>query len=95
MCISQYKDFFENDLMAKNMNFKKYLVELPVLSIQEKNRIIELHNSASDDEVYGQNLYKYLQQLILDQKLPKGSEDKLYVLSVDWPESIFIENIVL
>lgn len=86
VCIGQYKEYFEENKLTKETNLKKFITEqLPELSKVEKNNILKLHNSACEDTVYGQNLYHYLQELVEMGKIAPGTEDKLFVLSVDWP----------
>lgn len=63
------------------------------LSTQEKNHIFRLHNSASDTEVYGSELFKYCQYLQIKGKVPNGFADQIYVLSVDWPLDLLCDYV--
>ena len=82
--IEQYNEFFQNELSGKT-NLKSVIKEQHRLSLSEKNQIIRLHNEASDSEVYGQELFRFCQQLVQEGKADEGFEDQIYVLSVDWP----------
>lgn len=46
---------------------------------------MHLHNSASDDEKYGQRLFTYAAELVRDRKLVEGDDERILLLSVDWP----------
>ena len=48
---SQYRQFFGDSLTGK-INLKSLILGQK-LSLKEMNTIIDLHNQASDDEVYG------------------------------------------
>ena len=41
------------------MNFKNFVIFHPDLSLQEKNKMIHLHNTAHKDEQYGFRLFKF------------------------------------
>ena len=51
------KKLAEIEKLPKNL--RSYIDELP-LSAAEKNKIVSLHNSASDEKIYGANLYHHV-----------------------------------
>ena len=55
-----------------------------------KNQIIELHNHAKFDALYGVRLYSYLKKKSSEGLMSSADVDKIYILSVDWPDC-FIE----
>lgn len=74
-------------------NFKNFVESKDKLSKKEKNTIFHLHNTASDDQHYGKSLMAYVLQKIEEEKLEDGDEQKLLLLSIDWPVDIQIEMI--
>ena len=65
-----------------------------LISREEANQIINLHNVAKDEKVYGEGLITYLMKL--DKEMGGKSEDlvlRLFILSVDWPEEYRIDFI--
>ena len=49
------------------------------------NTIVQLHNSASMDETYGEKLLKFTRKLADQNKVPDTFPEQIYILSVDWP----------
>ena len=50
---------FISDALSKEVNLKKVVSEDPNLTLHEKNMIFRLHNTASENEKYGIELYNY------------------------------------
>ena len=50
--------------------------------------LINLHNTASDDEIYGERLFYYLLILEKKGKIDEEFSNCLYSHSIDWPEHI-------
>lgn len=74
------------------MNLKSVL-DQQRLETKEKNKIIMLHNEASNTEAYGQDLYKHCVALEQQGKAEQGFADKIYVLSVDWPLDFLMDPV--
>ena len=51
----------------------------------EKNMIFDFHNSAIEDEVYGERLFNYLLSLCDKGKVDQEWAERVLVLSLDWP----------
>ena len=54
--IKEYKAYFEN-ILTEEENFKAVVTSLPNADLAVKNQIIELHNHAKFNELYGVRLY--------------------------------------
>lgn len=63
------------------------------MTIKEKNMIVSLHNTASEDQVYGERLLYYLIVLEKKGKIDQEFSVGLYSHSVDWPEQIKCDRI--
>ena len=50
--------------------------------------MVGLHNTASEDEIYGERLYYYLLILEKKGKVDQEFSDALFAQSIDWPEQI-------
>ena len=61
--------------------------------MEERRKLIALHNSASDDAMYGDRLYAFSQELIKAGRLKPGDDDTILLFSVDWPMDVQIELI--
>ena len=56
--------------------------------MKDYKELVEMHNSAIQDDLYGQRLYTKLLTLQLQSKIQAGDVDKLYMLSVNSPKVI-------
>ena len=79
---------FQNDDVRQRDNFKELLKELVdngTFTTEEANGIINLHNCAADEGVYGESLMTYLMTLESEGKLPIDYVSRLFIMSLDWP----------
>ena len=81
------------DLFDQPENLKSFVISRPKLSLEEKNRIFYLHNSASNDEKYGQRLLHYVLELVADGKLEEKDDYRIFIYSIDWPVDIQIDRV--
>ena len=70
------------------MNFKNFISFHPSINLQEKNALIHLHNTASNDEQYGLRLFQFAEKLVKQGKLEKDEEQRVVGLSIEWPVDI-------
>ena len=81
------------DLFDQPENLKSFVISRPKLSLEEKNWIFHLHNSASNDEKYGQRLLHYVLELVADGKLEEKDDYRIFIYSIDWPVDIQIDRV--
>ena len=81
------------DLFDQPENLKSFVISRPNLSLDEKNKIFHLHNSASNDEKYGQRLLHYVLELVAEGKLEEKDDYRIFIYSIDWPVDIQIDKI--
>lgn len=95
--IKVYKDELPDDSSAgegsKMNNLKQFVMSQEKLSDKEKNGIFYLHNNGSEDEVYAMRMMQFVQSLRRKGKLEKADEERILLLSIDWPVDIQIEYI--
>lgn len=61
-----------------------------MLKTSEMNVIFSLHNSATEDEVYGERLYSYLLELQEQGLIDEDWVNQAFLMSIDWPLAIKI-----
>ena len=66
-------------------NLKNIVCENASISKQEMNQIFELHNTATDDDVYGERLFTFLLNLVDNGQIRQEWAVQVFVLSIDWP----------
>ena len=91
--LKKVQEDFYKDPLSKHINMKTVIRENKNLTRREKNRLFHLHNTASEDETYGLQLYNYCLDLHNQGKVDKDFASQIYVLSVDWPLDFAIEFI--
>lgn len=75
--------------MTRYNNFK-HNIELQLdLTTEEKNMIINLHNEARGSTMF----FEYLVKLEKAQKIDQGEAQKIFVLSVDWPQNVVVDKL--
>ena len=74
-------------------NLKQFVMSQEKLSDKEKNAIFYFHNNGSEDEVYAMRMMQFVQSLRRKGKLEKADEERILLLSIDWPVDIQIEYI--
>lgn len=57
--IQMHQSYFDQTI-SKHDNFLSILKQQDSLTLVEKNMLINLHNTASGDEIYGERLFYYL-----------------------------------
>lgn len=59
------------------------------LTKEDKNELLRLHNLASDDTMYGENLYAKLEKVVEDPQ----QIAEIFLASVRWPKNVQIDYI--
>ena len=67
------------------------LVKCDRIGKSEGNSIINSHNGAKEEPIYGETLVNLLMNLEQDKKIEKEDIGRLYVLSLDWPSEYNID----
>ena len=89
--ISQYKQLNDTSV-TEHETFERKVRSL-YITTDDKNLLIDLHNTATNDEYYGERLY-YALNTMKDQQMIKPEEvNQLYVLSLEWPQDIYVQSI--
>jgi len=82
---------FDNyfDTITTRYNNFKYCLELQLeLSVEEKNLVIDIHNLSRGTSMF----YDHLMSLETNGKIENGDAQKLYILSVDWPQNVMVDH---
>ena len=92
------KGEFENDDARFIDNFKNAVIDMVigcVITREEANQIIDYHNRAKEETVYGEGLVAYLMDLQIYWGVVDADNlaQRLFILSVDWPEEYKIDFI--
>ena len=78
-------------------NLEQFLtckVELNEVSKDEANHLVDLHNIAHEDQVYGERLYTALANLADEDKILPGEVDRIYLYSVSWPSDLKMKQFI-
>ena len=84
----EYTSFFETDMITSKDNLKIKILETKSLSLKQRNTIVNLHNAAVDDSIYGERLYSYLTTLKEQGVVDQEWVEMCFIYSVDWPKGI-------
>ena len=77
------------DTISTRYNNFKYCLELQLeLSVEEKNLVIDIHNLSRGTSMF----YDHLMSLETNGKIENGDAQKLYILSVDWPQNVMVDH---
>ena len=77
------------DTITTRYNNFKYCLELQLeLSVEEKNLVIDIHNLSRGTSMF----YDHLMSLETNGKIENGDAQKLYILSVDWPQNVMVDH---
>ena len=82
----------EASSISNGENFITVVENLQV-PIECKNLMIKCHNEANEMPVYGQTLYWLLSYLSNNKKISRDLVDKIFILSLEWPSHIKIDEI--
>lgn len=88
--MTKVNTYFLENVVTFDYNLRNYIESIDELLKEEKNAIRRLHNQADECELYGFNLYSYLQQLARDNKIHSSDVDRIFVLSLNWPTGVKI-----
>ena len=80
-----------NNLPSENV--RSFIKDKDTLTKEEKNRLINFHNTAVDDKMYGDRLYAFSKDLVQKGKLQEGDEDRILIYSVEWPVDIQLDYV--
>ena len=56
--------------------------------MEDKNLVIDKHNLSRGTSMF----YDHLMSLEKDGKIESGDAQKLYILSVDWPQNVMVDH---
>lgn len=83
----EFDNYF--DTITTRYNNFKYCLELQLeLSVEEKNMVIDIHNLSRGTSMF----YDHLMSLETNGKIENGDAQKLYILSVDWPQNVMVDH---
>ena len=84
---SKVNAYFSQNVVTLEYNLGEYIKNLdnPI-----QNRIRELHNIADETPAYGIKLYEFLQKMASTGNIDEKEVDKIYILSVNWPNGVKI-----